>query len=77
MARSECAACNEHFVSVESFDAHRVGKHGVLEGSTRRRCLTVAEMSVAEWDSSEKGWRHPKGMRRNAQKAQRRGEQAA
>jgi hypothetical protein len=77
MARCECAACNKPFVSVDSFDHHRVGRHGIYEGATRRRCLNLEEMSAAGWERSEKGWRHPKGMRNLAHKAQARGRQAA
>lgn len=74
---NECVGCDENFVSVASFDAHRTGKHGVLEGPARRRCLTLEEMSAVGWERTERGWRHPKGMREHARRAVSRGRQAA
>ena len=80
MARAECAGCDERFVSVESFDAHRRDATKVelaADSWLRRRCLTPAEMAARGWESTETGWRHPKGMREQAQRARTRGRQAA
>lgn len=47
-----CTVCHETFTSTRSGDMHRTGDHGVKEGPSRRRCLTVDEMEA-------------KGMQRN------------
>lgn len=80
MPRSQCIGCDESFVSVESFDAHRRDATKVelaVDSWMRRRCVTADEMTARGWERTEKGWRHPLAMRRVAQKARRRGEQAA
>lgn len=33
-----CTVCHETFTSTTSGDMHRVGDHGVKEGTNRRRC---------------------------------------
>lgn len=45
----QCAGCGGHFRTVGRFDAHRVGRHGVEAGPTRRRCLTTDEMLALGW----------------------------
>lgn len=80
MSGCECAGCGEHFVSVESFDAHRrdaTAAEIAADSWMRRRCLTAKEMATRGWERSPKGWRHPLAMRRMAQKAQRTAEEAA
>ena len=42
--RNQCAGCGEFFNSTFAFDKHRIGSHGVHEGSERRRCMSPAEM---------------------------------
>ena len=39
-----CKACHETFTGTSAGDMHRTGKHGLREGSDRRRCLTPDEM---------------------------------
>ena len=80
MTGCECAGCLEHFVSVESFDAHRrdaTKTELAADSWLRRRCRTADDMTAAGWEKTPKGWRHPLAMRRVAQKAIRRAEQAA
>ena len=47
-----CTICHETFNGTHVGDMHRTGDHGVKEGPSRRRCLTVDEMEA-------------KGMQRN------------
>lgn len=39
-----CALCHETFTCTAAGDMHRVGRHGVTDGPSRRRCLTPDEM---------------------------------
>lgn len=73
----ECMGCEFRFVGVGAFDAHRVGRHGVHEGPRRRRCLAADEMIATGWENTPKGWRSPSSVRKLAQKAQVRVEEAA
>ena len=61
---NQCATCGEDFVSLEGFDAHRVGEHDYTfaEGlrmnppvEDGRRCLDVAEMLEAGWHRDKNG----------------------
>jgi hypothetical protein len=58
-----CKACNIDFTSLETFDAHRVGKHEYLASEDRpdgRRCLDVEEMADRSWRQDERGrWVNP------------------
>jgi hypothetical protein len=78
MSICSCGACGERFVSVEAFDEHRVGRRsrvlqpGRYRLNPNRRCLTATEMA-REWERTEKGWRHPKGIRKRTRTASRRG----
>jgi len=49
----------------------------MYDGLTRRRCLGSREMLGVGWERSEKGWRHPKGIRNNVRRGSRRGSQTA
>lgn len=75
--------CDDNFVSVSSFDDHRVGPHceefapGRFRPSPERRCLTAQELIAAGWGHTPKGWRNAKGVRWVAQNASRRGKEAA
>lgn len=55
----ECLGCGEHFGATTLFDAHRVGRHGVSNGTVnRRRCLSPKEMQARGWTRDSKGlWR--------------------
>lgn len=55
----ECPVCGQGFGGITLFDTHRVGEHGVRNGSAnRRRCLTVGEMAARGWTQDPKGlWR--------------------
>jgi hypothetical protein len=61
-----CHACGLDFARVESFDAHRVGKHAYTfaEGASRgrcdgRRCLLVSEIAERGWKLDSRGrWNH-------------------
>jgi hypothetical protein len=59
-----CRACDSDFTSVETFDAHRVGKHAYtyedglkLDPSVEdgRRCLDAEEMLALGWRQEERG----------------------
>lgn len=79
MSGCDCAGCSEHFVSVESFDAHRrdaTATELAADSWVRRRCLTADEMTGRSWERTAKGWRHPLAMRRMA-KAIQKAEEAA
>lgn len=39
-----CSCCHETFTCTTAGDMHRVGRHGVTDGSDRRRCLSSEEM---------------------------------
>jgi gp42 len=39
-----CPLCHETFTCTAAGDMHRVGRHGVTAGPSRRRCLTPEEM---------------------------------
>lgn len=41
-----CTVCHETFTGTSAADAHRVGRHGVTEGTDRRRCLPVDEVKI-------------------------------
>ena len=66
---NECGSCGHDFTSLESFDAHRVGKHaytyseGVSMEPMRedgRRCLHAAEMTERGWTQNIRGrWLNP------------------
>ena len=40
-----CCACHQTFSGTTAGDMHRTGDHAVSSGPTRRRCLTLAEMT--------------------------------
>lgn len=65
-ARCKCGGCGEHFNSVSTFDAHRVGSYAA------RRCLTVAEMTTRGWLRNTGGFwitsRMPPGSRDRARR---------
>lgn len=46
---SKCRRCGLTFISVGTFDKHRVGKH------PDRRCLTVDELEDAGWRQNDRG----------------------
>jgi hypothetical protein len=50
--KSACCRCGEIFVSVTSFDAHRVGSFELRA----RRCLTPHELGTKGMMRNEKGW---------------------
>lgn len=83
MSNCLCGNCTEGFVSVEAFEAHRVGPHseefapGRYWPNRARRCLTSEEMSLSGWESTATGWRHPKGIRKRMRLASKRGAQTA
>jgi hypothetical protein len=83
MSGCECAECLEHFVSVESFDAHRrdaTADELATDNWMRRRCKTADDMAAAGWEQTPWGWRSPKSVRavrRIAQKAASGGQEAA
>lgn len=58
-----CRACGADFSSVETFDAHRVGKHEYLLSPERvdgRRCLDEDEMTAKGWRKDKRGrWVNP------------------
>lgn len=49
--RCQCCACGEYFGSVDVFDRHMVGEHGV-----NRRCLSGDEMSALGWARNQRGF---------------------
>lgn len=49
--RCQCCACGDYFGSVDVFDRHRVGEHGV-----NRRCLSADEMTALGWARNERGF---------------------
>jgi len=52
----ECSVCGQGFGGVTLFDKHRVGDHGVRDGTAnRRRCLTAREMAAKGWHQDGKG----------------------
>ncbi len=57
--RCECNGCGAVFMNVRAFDRHRTGKHGVLEGPDRRRCLDGTEVVTIGLQPSARGWRLP------------------
>lgn len=42
--RCQCRSCGEYFNSVPAFDRHRTGEYTLADGSSGRRCRTLAEM---------------------------------
>lgn len=65
-----CSACGERFNGVASFDTHRIGPHGLKYARRRyrvhpaRRCLSVAELMLAEFGRTDSGlWRKPSSTR--------------
>jgi len=48
--RCECTACGEYFSSIQAFDRHRVGQHGI-----DRRCLTVSDLTASGWSKHTRG----------------------
>jgi hypothetical protein len=80
MSRCECAGCFEHFVSVESFDAHRrdaTEDELATDKWLTRRCRVADDMTATGWEKTPKGWRSPRGIRKLAKTASRRLSQAA
>jgi hypothetical protein len=79
VAQSECIGCEERFVSVESFDAHRrdaTAAELATDKWLRRRCVAAGEMNTRGWELTRNGWRYPKGVRKVAKLASARGAQA-
>lgn len=62
-----CGACCLTFSGTYSGDMHRTGKHDVVSGPDRRRCLTVEEMIEKGMSLGKDGlWRSP-SVERKAQ----------
>lgn len=60
--RNGCGACHEDFTSLELFDRHRVGDHGLdwPEHEDGRRCLDAEEMTEHGWERDDEGrWLDP------------------
>lgn len=48
MSKNLCSGCSLNFGTMETFEAHRIGKFGV-----DRRCMSIAEMKLKGWEYSE------------------------
>lgn len=49
--QNQCPTCKEYFNSVNAFDKHRKGKHGI-----DRHCLTIPEMLAKGMDKNAEGF---------------------
>lgn len=45
--KNQCPTCNEHFNTIEDFDAHRVGEFATKDSPNTRRCMTSDEIKVS------------------------------
>lgn len=48
MNKNLCSGCGFNFGTMETFEAHRIGKFGV-----DRRCMSINEMKLKGWEYSE------------------------
>ncbi len=50
-----CGVCCQTFTGTTAGDMHRVGRHGILDGPDRRRCLSPTEMAEKGMDQDSLG----------------------